>query len=1526
MANIVFSFDAETYGVLAAIDLIMGAFDKLASATEKIGAQFIDMNTKAELMGTAWGGLFAAFSEQGTQATDAITKTSRAAQDLQYQLQRIGEEAAQSSVRHQEALQQMQEQEQNLTQNYQDQIAQRNQVFNDQMRNMQEQHAAAIAAIQEQEQTLTENFQDKLATIRQSAQDQTLTHQEKIDGLRDKSYAERIRHEDRLAMLQLELRQAFDNGNIQAADRIKLRIKAENDQYNLKMKQEEEAIEKENAHYNLQKTRAQEKADREKIRYQEALERLKTHLDDVNRKYNDQTEKLKQRHQYEIDTLRKHYEHQERLLAEHLNKENEAYAYQQKRLDEQRAHDIAKAAQSTSSGGGGRQGVGLSPPPRDHSVQLFKQYGVDPVADPQRAGLLLNAYTIGGKWEGHDFGQGIRGTTNLTTGQAQSITTGAIAEGIDPTKIMAGGRNYVQLVSDIAAFTSATRPDLSPKQRFNMIQYAMEEMLAGQTGKSLQSLGRLGISKQQLEKAGLQFNNKGQPVDPSQTLAYLAKSIEGGDGYVGVAPGLGEKQGFNVATGKGTFFGMEQAFISAKERIFQEIASPFDKGGLWKQLEEQLGRLLKMFLEAEPTIVKFGQTFFQWVTTELKNFVDWLQSKQAHELLNKIAAAFRAIGDALQWAGQHKDVVVAMLAMIATQGISEKLMGGGGIAGNMLGAVGTAIFASKGVPKGAQEAYDAAMKERTALTSGIASASRDEFHAGNLATKLEAGLGYTPDPVHGPMYLSAKKDADTALAKSGILHDTLLTMSPGSSGFEALNAEHNKNRDEIAQLNNFLAQAKTDLGYTPNMDKSKLLQAAQDQQDSKKAQSSMWSWLMRHGSTPAVRSTASKELRAASSSGAFQGLMASGYVGSMGLTPDMPLEGLVQQLEKQVETKSTRQGVLGNMLSGMTPADAGYDQLKKDYDATLTKHRDASRLQTTLGKTLGYVPNVEEEQKLAKAKDALLASKTKGSNLSDALLSLGPEPRAPGKELSLFEKGVGGFFTGTGDRYATGVQFGKDSGIVKSAVHGASGVRSLAGAVPSGVSTFEKIAADTGTGIHAARFGGLISKPLETISVISKETSGTLGAMLTKGISGIIGMAAAIPGFIAGIPALLAGLGPAIMAAFTGLGPMLMGIAAAALPIMLVVAAVAGLIAILVINRDKIMPFINMLGKFFAEQIALAKKAIQDFIKEVQARLGPALGPGSVLHNVIMFFARFWEGAWGGIQTVFKGVWNIVSGIIQVAWALISGIILIGLDLLGGKWGKAWEDIKKMLKGVWDGIWKIIGGVLQVVGGLITGFFGGLWGSIGGGLKGLWDGITGFFGGIGDFIRWAVLGYIKFVIGFPGMIWEGLKTALSWLGDRVSGAFSGITSGITAIFSFDKIGKAIGDAMQGMGNIAANILHTLANNAGPFKGAIEGGARMLGIPGFARGGYIDRDQLAIVGEEGPELFLPKTPGMILPNNLVKAIGSPENSRSGGSFSSGNIHISGPVYIVANEPEEFYRKLNVFAGKRAEFGLRGSVIS
>lgn len=98
-------------------------------------------------------------------------------------------------------------------------------------------------------------------------------------------------------------------------------------------------------------------------------------------------------------------------------------------------------------------------------------------------------------------------------------------------------------------------------------------------------------------------------------------------------------------------------------------------------------------------------------------------------------------------------------------------------------------------------------------------------------------------------------------------------------------------------------------------------------------------------------------------------------------------------------------------------------------------------------------------------------------------------------------------------------------------------------------------------------------------------------------------------------------------------------------------------------------------------------------------------------------------------------------------------------------------------------------------------------------------------------------------------------------------AVSNFANAVDRFTGFMKAGsyfKGLGDILGGMGNFAGAVLGGLG-----FKGAINA------VKGLfkAEGGPVAGQNAYIVGEEGPELFVPDKPGTIIPNHALKFKGA-----------------------------------------------------
>lgn len=127
------------------------------------------------------------------------------------------------------------------------------------------------------------------------------------------------------------------------------------------------------------------------------------------------------------------------------------------------------------------------------------------------------------------------------------------------------------------------------------------------------------------------------------------------------------------------------------------------------------------------------------------------------------------------------------------------------------------------------------------------------------------------------------------------------------------------------------------------------------------------------------------------------------------------------------------------------------------------------------------------------------------------------------------------------------------------------------------------------------------------------------------------------------------------------------------------------------------------------------------------------------------------------------------------------------------------------------------------------------------------------------------------------------------IGAAIAASFGAAAASIYALLT------AIGLLLDGMRRIRQEV-----KNAGPVAGVIFGPLAALGgIPGRAVGGPVSSNSPYMVGERGPELFVPNSSGRIVPNDKL-------STGSGGGQTI--INISPQVGVFAGSEQEM-RKLS-----------------
>jgi lambda family phage tail tape measure protein len=130
---------------------------------------------------------------------------------------------------------------------------------------------------------------------------------------------------------------------------------------------------------------------------------------------------------------------------------------------------------------------------------------------------------------------------------------------------------------------------------------------------------------------------------------------------------------------------------------------------------------------------------------------------------------------------------------------------------------------------------------------------------------------------------------------------------------------------------------------------------------------------------------------------------------------------------------------------------------------------------------------------------------------------------------------------------------------------------------------------------------------------------------------------------------------------------------------------------------------------------------------------------------------------------------------------------------------------------------------------------------------------------------------MRFLRDMPTELEQGAKAFDSLMGNMESAIDRFVRTGK---LGFKDLAKSIIQdmiAMQ-MKAAASNFLSSLFGSMFGMRANPYQPAAMAGVPGYADGGSPAVGQASIVGERGPELFVPRTAGNIIPNHALSGMG------------------------------------------------------
>ena len=385
--------------------------------------------------------------------------------------------------------------------------------------------------------------------------------------------------------------------------------------------------------------------------------------------------------------------------------------------------------------------------------------------------------------------------------------------------------------------------------------------------------------------------------------------------------------------------------------------------------------------------------------------------------------------------------------------------------------------------------------------------------------------------------------------------------------------------------------------------------------------------------------------------------------------------------------------------------------------------------------------------------------------------------------------------------------------------------------------------AKTGAGLLA--IGGTVSGIIKVVTTVSGfittlKTLGTAIGVLTGG-GAAAGAAAGGGGLLAGLGAGLAAIGPAVLA----------------------VGAVVGAFA-LAWKKD----WLNC-QEHMSEAVSVFKQK-----RDEGAGILESFGSAAKV-----FFSGLWSeiSSWWNstIGPWFSNVWNHITNWFNTARNNLSGWYQNGRNNVTNFFSGVWNSATSSLSNLWNNI---------------TGWFSNARNNLSNWFTNGRNNVTNFFTNIWNTATAKVNDIKNTITNTVNNAWNSVSNIFNNVVNNVSNIFSNIWNNISN--TMNNIYNTVWNAVNGVQNAIDNILGGIRNawdSVSNFASNAWNTATSWFGGWFAEGGAITTGKAYIVGEQGPELFVPHSNGYIVDNE------STMDMLSGGGDREIVININGDVY-------------------------------
>ena len=225
---------------------------------------------------------------------------------------------------------------------------------------------------------------------------------------------------------------------------------------------------------------------------------------------------------------------------------------------------------------------------------------------------------------------------------------------------------------------------------------------------------------------------------------------------------------------------------------------------------------------------------------------------------------------------------------------------------------------------------------------------------------------------------------------------------------------------------------------------------------------------------------------------------------------------------------------------------------------------------------------------------------------------------------------------------------------------------------------------------------------------------------------------------------------------------------------------------------------------------------VKDHMLIIVGVLALILGPLGLVIAAVLELATHWKTAWGVIQDVLNTAWSVIKPIFNLIKSAGTDYVSNAIMTMVAIWNTAWAIVASVINTAKGAISVAIAVISFAIGGIEA---------VINGLFNIWE-----------------------------TVWGNMAGAVEALWGHIAGIFNDIINGVHSVIS----------AIGGIASAVANA----ANTSAPSP------ATLLNPPHRAGGGPVSALMPYIVGENGPELFIPGATGIISPTVNTGATGVP----------------------------------------------------